>query len=236
MKLLLPVLLGLIACLHAQESPHTNMSGAGETAARPTQLERTISWCAEDGTFFYAINDDSAQPVRVELDGVAIQIEHLNAKSTNATVSFSEGGHVLVQKKKDFEAAPSWLTVSASRAFAVTWKENASSAETQLFRPASNGEIVEDTELIPLAEKAFTIDAKRICKEPGLNTSAIKWIDDDHLLLAIDAWSSGFCSSNFTEGFVLSLSKRQIDRKLSEKELIDLPAVCTWNVVPVNNH
>ena len=67
----------------------------------------------------------------------------------------------------------------------------------------------------------------------GANTTAIKWIDDDHLLLAIDAWSSGFCSSNYTEGFILSMSKREVARKLSERELINLPAVCTWNLVPV---
>jgi len=82
----------------------------------------------------------------------------------------------------------------------------------------------------------FNIDAKRICKTPGANTTAIKWIDEDHLLLSINAWSSGFCYSNFTDGFILSLSKREIVRKLSERELINLPAVCTWNLVPVEPH
>jgi hypothetical protein len=195
--------------------------------------QRMINWCAEDGAYFYAMNDDPAQAVQVERDGVAIRIEHPNSKSTDATVSFSKGIRVLVEKQKDFEAAQGWLTVSPSGAFATTWKMNAYSAETQLFRVTSNGGIIEDTELIPLAEKTFTIDAKRICKAPGLNTTAIKWIDDDHLLLAINAWSSGFCFSNFTEGFVLSLSTREIAKKLPERELINLPAVCTWNIVPV---
>ncbi|MBV8116106.1 MAG: hypothetical protein JO300_15290 [Silvibacterium sp.] len=100
----------------------------------------------------------------------------------------------------------------------------------------TNGGIIGDTELITLAEKMFNIDAKRICKTPGANTTAIKWIDEDHLLLSINAWSSGFCYSNFTEGFILSLSKREIVRKVSERELINLPAVCTWNLVPVEPH
>jgi hypothetical protein len=194
---------------------------------------RSIERCAQDGAYFYAMRDDPAQPVQVERDGVAIRIEHPDSKSADATVSFSKGDRVLIQKQKDFEAALGWLTVSPSGAFATTWKMNASSAETQLFRVTSNGGITEDTELIRLAEKSFAIDAKRICKTPGANTTAIKWIDEDHLLLAINAWSTGFCSSNFSEGFILSLSKREIARKLSERELINLPAVCTWNLVPV---
>ena len=198
-----------------------------------TLPQRSIDRCAQDGAYFYVMSDDPAQPVQVERDGVAIRIEHPDSKSADATVSFSKANRVLVQKHKDFEAALGWLAVSPTGAFATTWKVNASSAETQLFRVTSNGGIIEDTELIPLAEKTFTTDAKRICKTPGVNSTAIKWIDDDHLLLAIDAWSSGFCSSNFTEGFILSLSKREIARKLSERELINLPAVCTWNIVPV---
>jgi hypothetical protein len=198
--------------------------------------QRSIDRCAQDGAYFYAMNDDPAQPVQVERDGVAIRIEHPDPKSDDATVSFSKGGRVLVQKHKDFEAALGWLVVSPTGAFATTWKANASSAETQLFRAASDSGIIEDTELIGRAEKTFIRDVKRICKTPGVNTTAIKWIDDDHLLLSINAWASGFCSSNFTEGFILSMSKREIARKLSERDLINLPAVCTWNLVPVNQH
>ncbi len=197
--------------------------------------QRSIDRCAQDGAYFYAMNDDPAQPVQVERDGVAIRIERPDSHSADATVSFSRENHVLIQKQKDFEAAQGWLVVSPSGAFATTWNVNASSAETQLFRMTSSG-IIEDMELIPLAEKTFAIDAKRICMTPGVNTTAIKWIDDDHLLLSINAWSSGFCYSNFTEGFILSLSKRDIDRKLSERELINLPVVCTWNLVPVERH
>jgi len=201
-----------------------------------TLPQRIIDRCAQDGAYFYAMNDDPSQPVQVERDGVAIRIEHPDSKSNDATLSFSKGSRVLVQKQKDFEAALGWLVVSPSGAFATTWKVNASSAETQLFRIQSDGGIIEDTELISLAERTFATDAEHICKTPGLNTTAIKWIDDDHLLLSINAWASGFCYSNFTEGFILSMSKRKIERKLSERELINLPAVCTWNLVPVESH
>lgn len=198
-----------------------------------TLPQRSIDRCAQDGASFYAMSHDPAKPVQVERGGVAIRIERPDPKSADATVSFSEANHVLVQKHKDFDAALGWLAVSATGAFATTWQANASSADTQLFRVTSDGGILEDIELIGLAEKAFAKDARGICKTPGANATAIKWIDDDHLLLAMNAWSSGFCSSNFTEGFILSMSKREVARKLSERELINLPAVCTWNLVPV---
>jgi hypothetical protein len=98
-------------------------------------------------------HDDLAQPVEVERDGVAIQIEHPDSKSADATVSFSKVNHVLVQKHKDFEAAQGWLTVSPSGAFATTWQLNASSAETQLFRVTSLRGITEHTELIPFSRE-----------------------------------------------------------------------------------
>ena len=229
MNILIPVAMGLFAVLHAEGAPNTTASHA-----KPPQ--RSIDRCAQDGAYFYPMNDDLARPVRVEWGGVAISIEHPDSKSTDATVSFSKGDRVLVQKQKDFEAVHGWLVVSPDRAFATTWQVNASSAETQLFRVTASGGIIEDKELIPLAEKTFNTDAKRICKAPGANTLAIKWIDDDQLLLSINAWSSGFCYSNFTEGFILSMSKREIVRKLSERELINFPAVCTWNLVPVKPH
>jgi hypothetical protein len=201
-----------------------------------TPPQRMIERCAQDGAYFYAMNDDPGQPVQVERDGVTIRIKHPDSKSTDAILTFSKGSRVLVQKHKDFDAALGWLVVSPKGAFAITWKVNASSAETQLFRFTSEGGITEDTKLISSAEETFILDAKRFCKTPGANTTAIKWIDDDHLLLSIDAWASGVCFSNFTEGFILSLSKREIERKMSEKELINLPAICTWNVVPVESH
>lgn len=229
MKILVSIAVGLFAVLHAQEALNTR-------ANRVTLPQRSIDRCAQDGVYFYAMNDDPARPVQIERDGVTIRIEHPDSKSADVKVSFWKRSRILVQKHQDFEAAQGWLTVSPTGAFATTWQENASSAETQLFRETSDGGIREDTKLIPLAEKTFNIDAEQICKTPGVNTTAIKWIDDDRLLLSINAWSSGFCNSNFTEGFILSLSKQKIVRKLSEEELINLPAVCTWNLVPIEPH
>lgn len=153
-----------------------------------------------------------------------------------AVLTFFRKGHRLVQEEKDFEAGYGWLTVSENGAFAVTWNINASAAYTQVFIVGSSGDIVQNTSTISMVEQTFEQDAKRFCKEPGVNTTAIKWMDKSHLLIAIDAWSSGYCSSNFTEGFLIDIRENRISTKLSEQELLNLPAVCTWNIVPLKEH
>jgi hypothetical protein len=201
-----------------------------------TGPKRMIDRCAQDGIRFYAWNDNLSAPIVAERDGITVRIDRLNTQSADAVITVSTASHALAQKQKDFDEAFGWLTVSRDRAFAITWNFNASATSTQLFRLTPNGDIVEDTGLIPRAQHIFIGDAKQSCSNPGLNTTAIKWIDKDHLLLSINAWASGFCESNFTEGFILDVPANTIQRKLSDRELIDLPAVCTWNVVPIHKH
>ena len=193
--------------------------------------KRMIDRCAQDGRNFWV--SDDGETVAVEV-GVGIRVAPGPKGTNRAVLSFSYKGHELIQKQDSFEAFQGWLVVSPA-AFAVTWNLNAYASYTQLFTLSPAGDITENTALVRSAEKQFVADAKRFCRHPGLNTTAIKWIDDDKLLLSIDAWSSGTCSSNFTEGFILQVSSSSIERKLTERELINLPAVCTWNKVPISN-
>lgn len=195
---------------------------------------RTINRCAQDGVFFYAYSlAGSSKSIQVERDGVTIRIERPNDE--DAVITFQRGDKKLTQKVKDFDASYGWITISENGGFALTWNFNASAASTQLFGIDSNGQIIENNKLLSVAEHAFTRDAMRFCKNPGTNSIAVKWLDKDHLLVSINAWLDGFCTSNFTEGFVLAVPQNMIQRKLTEAELIDLPAVCTWNVVPVKH-
>jgi hypothetical protein len=198
--------------------------------------KRMIDRCAQDGLYFYAQSDDPKIPIQLERDGVTVRIDHPDPKGVNAVIAFSREGHTLIQKPKDFEAAFGWVTVSENGAFAATWNYNASASDAQLFLITSIGEIVEDTQLIASAGRQFMSDARRHCRNPGLNTQAIKWIDKDHLLISMNAWSSGLCYSNFTEGFVLDVPAQKIQRMLTDEQLINLPAVCTWNIVPSGKH
>jgi hypothetical protein len=193
--------------------------------------KRMIDRCAQDGRNFWAPVD--GETVAIDWDDVGVRIESGPKGSESVALSFTHEGHKLTQKQDGFEAARGWLVVSPS-AFAVTWNLNASASYTQIFNLSPAGEITENTALIRAAQKEFVGDAKRFCRDPGVNTIAIKWIDNDRLLLSIDAWSTGACYSNFTEGFILEVTAGSIERKLTERELIDLPAVCTWNVVPIS--
>jgi hypothetical protein len=208
----------------------------GTLTPAQTSPQRTIDRCAQDGAWFYASQSNPGAPISVEREGISLRIEHPGSKGAEAVVSLTHGSHVLVQKPKDLDQAYGWLTVSQNHAFALTWNVSASATSTQLFALSSRGTIIEDIEMIPLAEQTFIVDARHSCANPGLNTTAIKWLDSDHLLLSINAWAPGFCESNFTEGFILEIPSHAIQRKLSEGELLDLPAVCTLNVVPVRKH
>src|SRR6202044_627090 len=139
-----------------------------------TLPKRTIDRCAQDGAWFYAWDSKTTGvPVSVERDGISIRVEHPTPKSADAIVSLSHGSHVIVQKQKDFDQSYGWLTVSQNHAFALTWNFSASATSTQLFSLSQRGNIIEDIQLIPLAEQTFTADAKRSCPNPGLNTTAI---------------------------------------------------------------
>lgn len=205
-------------------------------ATAQTTPKRTIDRCAQDGAWFYASPANPSVPVSVERDGISLRIERSTPKSAEVVVSIAHGSHVLVQKQKESDLGFAWLTVSQHNAFALTWNTSAYAASTQLFSLTPRGNIIEDIQTLPLAEQTFIADAKHSCANPGLNTTAIKWLDNDHLLLSINAWAPGFCESDFTEGFVLDVPSHSIQRKLSERELIDLPEVCTWNLVPVHKH
>ena len=195
--------------------------------------KRMIDRCAQDGRNFWA--PDEGETVAIDWDDVGVRIEPGSKSSGDVILSFMHKGHKLTQKQDGFEASRGWLVVSPS-AFAVTWNLNASAAYTQIFNISPAGDITENTALVRTAEKEFVADAKRFCRNPGVNTIAIKWIDNDQLLLSINAWSSGACYSNFTEGFILKVAASSIERKLTEGELINLPAVCTWNVVPISKN
>jgi len=193
--------------------------------------KRMIDRCAQDGRSFWTPED--GETVAIDWAGVGVRIGPGLRSSGNVVLSFMHEGHKLTQKQDGFSAFSGWLVVSPS-AFAVTWNLNASAAYTQIFNLSPAGDITENTALVRTAEKEFVADARRFCRDPGVNTIAIKWIDNDQLLLSINAWRSGACYSNFTEGFILKVAASSIERKLTERELINLPAVCTWNVVPIS--
>lgn len=192
---------------------------------------RTIDRCAQDGLYFYPFDyNDLEKTVDVSLFDVGITVEH---KKNDAVITYSVKGHQHVDKIKDFAVEHAWLTVSRKNRFAVTWNESASASDAQLFEVTAQGDIVEDSNLMSQVERAFQVDARRVCKTPGSNAVAVKWIDDDRLLMSENAWASGMCYSNFTEGFVVNFATHKAERKLTERQMIDLPAVCTRNLVPV---
>jgi hypothetical protein len=224
----------------------TNILSARHPIMQQQTHARTIDLCAQDGTTFPPSNailyPGKAVPVAVlglgEPTDIHLSLSFPSNGDDDGRLTFIRSGKALLTTTLEgFEGPYGWVPSGAKgRYIALSWGGNAYVRSTKLFEVAPDGAITENKVLIPRIERQFTTDAHRICRNPGLNTLAIKWIDDDHLLVSINAWASGFCSSNFTEGFILQMSNHSVERKLTEHALINLPAVCTWNLVPVARH
>jgi len=209
-------------------------------------LSRTIDLCAQDGITFVPSNalahPGQTLPVAVLGEGEPADIHlSLSFPSTggdDARLIFIRSGKpLLTTTLEGFEGPYGWVpSGSENKYIALSWGGNATVRSTKLFEIAPDGTITENKLLIPLVERQFKIDAHRVCRNPGINTLAVKWIDADHLLVSINAWRTGSCNSNLTEGFILRMSTHAVQRKLTERELVNLPAVCTWNLVPVGRH
>ena len=198
---------------------------------------RMIDLCAQDG---YKIeifdlwmhHQTSVSAGRVgDLD---MHLQSIKRDSADAILIFSREGKVVHQTTlKDFGGPYGWLTVSDdSKHFAVSWKSNATVSATKVFSVKSDGKLSEDGELIAKVQQQFLSDAHRACTDPAVNLQAIKWIDGEHLLLAANSWNSLASPINFYEGFILDPAKHLVQRRLTEHQLLNLPAVCTWNIVP----
>ncbi len=199
---------------------------------------RTIDLCAQDGHKI-EIGDlwegkASAIPAG-QVGELVLTLRHTKKDSADSVLAFARADKIMYESTlADFEGAYGWLTTSQDTShFAVSWKGNATVSSTKLFTVETNGNVSEDAPLVAKVEHRFEFDARRVCSEPGINLQAIKWIDADHLLLAANSWDSFTCHANFDEGFILEPAKHTIQRVLSGRELINLPAVCTWNLVPV---
>ncbi len=119
--------------------------------------------------------------------------------------------------------------------FAITWSNGGAAGgwSTQVFETLPDGTIVERKALITSVEKNFM--ARHNCAARGDNFEAVRWMDNDHLLIAASVYGTGDCGSSagYTEGYLVRLSTGAIERRMSEHELLNLPAVCTWNDVPI---
>ena len=198
---------------------------------------RTIDLCAQDGHKIEIgdLWEGKASVIPAgQVGDLVLTLRHTKKGSADSVLTFVRGDKVIYETTlADFEGPYGWLTSSQDTLhFAVSWKANATVSSTKLFTVEADGSVSEDAPLISKVEHRFESDAHRVCSDPAINLQAIKWIDADHLLLAANSWGSFTCHANFDEGFILEPTKHTIQRVLDGGKLINLPAVCTWNLVP----
>ncbi len=125
-----------------------------------------------------------------------------------------------------------WLPISPDRkAFAITWSNGGAAGgwNTRIFSVDSQGEIIEKPPLMLMVERDFS--SRHNCRTRGDNYQAVRWMDNDHLLVAASVYGTSDCGKQmgYTEGYLINSSTDKIERRLTERQLLDMPMVCTWN-------
>ena len=167
------------------------------------------------------------------IDDLKVTARYVPHSEAQAIFTFTRAGK-LVQtiSISDFDNPNGWLAISSNRKrFAITWSNGGAAGgwSTRVFHVTSQGDILEDAGLVRSVIEDFSV--RHNCKTRGGNFETVRWMDDDHLLISAEVYPTSDCGSEmgYTEGYLLQLSTQKIVRRLTERELLDLPEICTWN-------
>ena len=196
--------------------------------------KRYISQCSWDGENIH-IPDPPATQAFTNTLGLQLRVHYQNVPGPDgrAVLNFIHRGHVIKNIQiDDFNNPNGWIAIAPKR-FAISWSNGGAAGgwSTRIFRVDTKGQILEDTTLISKVTKDFS--SRHHCVERGENYQAIRWMDNDHLLMTAEVYPASDCAEmGYTEGYMLNLATSRIEKKMSEDELISLPYVCTWNAGP----
>lgn len=198
-----------------------------------TDAQRTITRCSFDGVEFGL--DDAPRSVFVAyIDDVTMHGRYLPNSESRTVFNLTRNGKPLgTIHISDMNNPNGWLAISPNRkAFALTWSDGGAMGgfHTRIFHFDPNGSLVEDSKLIQPVIKDFT--ARHSCKYRGDNFEAIRWMNDDQILISASVYGTSDCGveMGYAEGYLVQMSTGKIVRRMNKEQLLNLPEVCTWNV------
>jgi hypothetical protein len=153
---------------------------------------------------------------------------------SGAVFTFSRSGHAVFQKRvNDLFNPNGWIGVSDDAMSFVLNTSNGGAAggwSVSIFRVEKDGRVHDLSPLIQSVEKDFS--SRHYCKTRGNNYEAMQWRKNDELLIAASVYGTSDCGADmgFTEGYLLQVTTGKILSRMSEKEMLELPYVCTYNV------
>jgi hypothetical protein len=202
------------------------------TQTPPHPPRRYITRCTYDSQNFSLLDAHALNKLE-PLDDVTIRARRSHTSEQGASFTFSRKGKQIGKIDLDDLFNPNgWITPSPTwKRFAITWSDGGGGGDwhTRIFHFSATGRLSEDAKGITAVENDFR--PRHHCAERGDNFTAIRWMDDDHLLVEASVYNSSACDSEmgYTEGFVLNASSDSIQQHFSELQMLDLPEVCTVN-------
>ncbi len=200
-----------------------------------TNETRSVARCAFDGVEF-GLYDAPRSAFVAMIDDLKVTARYLPHSEDHAIFIFTRAGKLVrTVSISDLGNPNGWLAISSNRRrFAITWSNAGASGgwNTRVFHVTPQGDILEDTGIVHAVIEDFS--ARHSCKTRDDNFETVRWMDDDHLLISAGVYPTSDCGRemDYTEGYLLQLSTQQIERRLTYKQLLNLPGICTWNNYP----
>lgn len=202
------------------------------SGVEPKERPRVITQCSWGGVTF-SLYDSPRSSTVGSYDTLKITGRMLSGDGQGAMFTFWNSGRAIFRKRiVDMYNQNGWLGISNdSRSFALnTSNGGAAGGWSVSILKFENGTVRDLSDSMRSVEKDFS--ARHFCKARGNNYEAIQWRKNDQLLVSASVYGTSDCGQEmgYTEGYVLEVTTGRIVEHLSEKEMLDLPYVCTYNV------
>lgn len=194
---------------------------------------RVIAQCSWDGNTFSLYDAPQVTSIGV-YDSITIDAQMLDSNAGGAIFIIKRSGNVIFRKEvSDMENPNGWLGVSDDlHSFAIN-TSNAGAAggwSIAILRLREDGTIADLSNSVQAVEKDFS--ARHSCETRGNNYEAIQWRSKDQLLISASVYPTSDCGKEmgYTEGYVLDVTTGKIITRMSEREMLNLPYICAYNV------
>ncbi len=195
---------------------------------------RAITQCSWNGNTFSLLDAPAISSVAtfgdLHITGRFISL----TEDKGAVLTFLRGDQSIFEKQLPELVNPNgWLGYSDDvRSIAINSSDGGAAGgwSVALLRVDNTGAIQDLSSVMQKVEKHFS--SRHSCKTRGDNFEAMQWRSNTELLISASVYGTSDCGKDmgYTEGYILDVQSSRIVHHLSEREMLSLPYVCTYNV------
>lgn len=153
--------------------------------------------------------------------------------NTGAVFTLSRNGRPLLHKTVVNVSNPNgWLGVSQDQQFFALNTSNGGATggwSVSILHVTPTGTVEDLSSAMQVVSRDFS--ARHTCRTRGNNYQAMQWRRDNQLLITASVYPTSDCGNEmgYTEGYLLDPLTKQFTR-FSERSMLELPYICTYNV------